>query len=252
MVEWAGRATFPKGSHCDALVDGEWQEAVVQSVKIVAKKRVYQVSLLPLDSDLQRETDTVRECGDEEDSLVEGDVPLNEQLHYWFDGFMVNSYASFVLVSIAAVITVFFGGLVLLAGGTSVDDPNNTAFENMWVAWKYLNDGAAHADEKIGTTNRFTALCISLLGILIMSILMGFVVDLISVQMEELRKGHSKVVEFQHTLILGWSEKIITILEELCAACETMADGSQGGCIVILNDSMEKCEMEAPDSSLYP
>jgi hypothetical protein len=52
-------------------------------------------------------------------------------------------------------------------------------------------------------------------------------------------------VEKDHTLILGWSEKIITILEEICAACETMADGSEGGCIVILNDTMEKQEMDA-------
>jgi hypothetical protein len=67
---------------------------------------------------------------------------------------MVNSYAIFVLVSIACIATVFFGGLFLLAGGTSTTP--NTALENMWVAWKYLNDAAASNDEKIGTWNRFT------------------------------------------------------------------------------------------------
>ena len=91
---------------------------------------------------------------------------------------------------------------------------------------------------------RMVSCAISILGILIMSILMGFVVDAISFQMEQLRKGKSKVAEVNHALILGWSEKIITVIRELCAACETMPDGSEGSCVVILSDTLEKEEME--------
>ena len=61
-----------------------------------------------------------RDSGNEAPVLDPTDVPLSQILHYKFDNFMVNSYAIFVLVSIAAIITVLFGGLFLLAGGTSI------------------------------------------------------------------------------------------------------------------------------------
>lgn len=84
----------------------------------------------------------------------------------------------------------------------------------------------------------------SIAGIIVMSILMGFVVDIVSVSMEELRKGKSKVVETNHTLILGWTDKLFSVLKEICDACSTMEDGSKGGVIVILADLMEKVEMD--------
>ena len=62
----------------------------------------------------------------------------------------------------------------------------------MWVAWKFLNDPAAHTDE-VGLGARSMGFVISILGILIMSILIGFIVDMVSAGMEELRKGKSKV-----------------------------------------------------------
>merc|ERR1712072_574055 len=62
--------------------------------------------------------------------------------------------------------------------------------------------------------------------------------------MDELRKGKSTVVETNHVLVLGWSDKLIGIMVEICSACETMPDGTEGSCIVILNDTLEKTEME--------
>jgi len=128
-------------------------------------------------------------------------------------------------------------------------DIDNTLWENMWQVWKWLNDPAAHTDEdqKYGSI-RFLGFIWAILGILVMSILLGFIVDLVSSMMEELRKGKSKVVEKDHTLILGWSDKLFGVIVEICSACETMPDGSVGGCIVILADVLEKVEM---DETLY-
>jgi len=38
--------------------------------------------------------------------------------------------------------------------------------------------------------------------------------------MERLRKGRSQVLETDHSLVLGWSAQIFTILNELMAANE--------------------------------
>merc|ERR1711970_469400 len=63
--------------------------------------------------------------------------------------------------------------------------------------------------------------------------------------MEQLRKGKSIVMESQHTLILGWTDKTFSLITELCLANESRADGSRGGVIVILaNKHTEKAEME--------
>ena len=81
---------------------------------------------------------------------------------------------------------------------------------------------------------RAVGLVVSMIGLFIFAMLMGFVFDLITVNMEELRKGKSMVVEKDHTLILGWSDKLYTILLELCDANESRPDGTMGGVIVIL------------------
>eukprot|EP00662_Eupelagonemidae_sp_cell21_P025924 gene25924-43355_t len=65
------------------------------------------------------------------------------------------------------------------------------------------------------------------------------------VQFERLRQGTAKVVEIDHVLILGWSDKTISLIRELATANQSaVLDGSGSGSIVILADSMEKQQME--------
>ena len=163
-----------------------------------------------------------------------GGPSMQEMFNYHFDNFMVLPYASFILITIATIINVVVGGGLMQ--WARLDTPAETTYlENAWWTWKALNDPAAHTDE-VGFGPRFVGFLVSLAGIIIMSILMGFIVDLIAISMEELRKGKSKVVEENHTLILGWNEKLFGVLFEICDACKTMADGSEGGVIVILRE----------------
>jgi voltage-gated potassium channel Kch len=57
--------------------------------------------------------------------------------------------------------------------------------------------------------------------------------------MERLRKGRSQVLENNHSLVLGWSPQIFTILHELMAASENQKNAR----IVVLADK-DKVEME--------
>lgn len=75
---------------------------------------------------------------------------------------------------------------------------------------QYLNDPSAHLG--LQGPIRLAGIIVAISGIITMSILMGFVVDLVSVCMEDLRKGKSTPVEKGHTLILGWSEKMFSTL----------------------------------------
>jgi voltage-gated potassium channel Kch len=69
--------------------------------------------------------------------------------------------------------------------------------------------------------------------------LIGVLNNGIESQMHRLRKGRSIVLETNHTLILGWSAQIFTILNELMTANENQANAR----IVILADK-DKVEME--------
>eukprot|EP01052_Picozoa_sp_SAG31_P029963 SAG31_NODE_3030_length_4767_cov_3.085904_3_plen_554_part_00 len=63
--------------------------------------------------------------------------------------------------------------------------------------------------------------------------------------MEEFNKGLSKVMESDHTLLLGWNDKTIPTILELCNANESEG----GGTIVVLADR-DKQEMEAEISEV--
>ena len=82
-------------------------------------------------------------------------------------------------------------------------------------------------------------LLVTLGGIFIVSTLIGVLTAGVEGKLEELRKGRSQVLESGHTLILGWSPQIFTILSELMIANENRKSAR----IVILADH-DKVEME--------
>jgi hypothetical protein len=77
-------------------------------------------------------------------------------------------------------------------------------------------------------------------GVFVISTLIGVLTAGVEGKLEELRKGRSRVLENDHTLILGWSPQIFTIISELVIANENR---KRGAVIVILADQ-DKVEME--------
>ena len=57
--------------------------------------------------------------------------------------------------------------------------------------------------------------------------------------MEEFNKGLSKVMETGHHLLLGWNDKTIPTILELCNANE-----SEGGVVIVVLAERDKQEME--------
>jgi voltage-gated potassium channel Kch len=88
---------------------------------------------------------------------------------------------------------------------------------------------------------------ITLGGIFIFSILVGLLTTGISSKLESLQKGHSEVVEKNHTVILGWSSQIFTILSELIEA----NSNQKNACIVIMS-TLDKVEMDEEIRSRIP
>jgi len=77
-------------------------------------------------------------------------------------------------------------------------------------------------------------------GLILLSMLIGFITTALVQKMEELRKGRSTVIENEHSLILGWNpQRVIEIIRELILANESEDNPS----VVILAD-VDKEEMD--------
>ncbi|HOZ37767.1 MAG TPA: hypothetical protein PLH64_03360 [Anaerolineaceae bacterium] len=104
-------------------------------------------------------------------------------------------------------------------------------FEAFWASlMRTLDPGTMGGDD--GWTFRILMLFVTLGGIFIISALIGVISNGLNNRLESLKRGRSFVVEENHTVILGWNEKVFTIVKELCIANQNRQDA----CIVIMGE----------------
>ncbi|XP_075662403.1 ion channel CASTOR-like isoform X3 [Castanea sativa] len=164
---------------------------------------------------------------------ISEEVSLNKQLAYRVDLFLsVHPYAKPLALLVATLLLICLGGLALYG----VTD--GSLAECLWLSWTYVADSGNHADSE-GIRWKLVSVSISFGGMLIFAMMLGLVSDAISEKLDSLRKGRSEVVEKSHTLILGWSDKLGSLLNQLA-----MANESLGGGIVVVMAERDKEEME--------
>ena len=123
-------------------------------------------------------------------------------------------------LSIATLLFVASVSLILNSGLCNSADFESAGFiESFWLALNSAMDpGGVY---ELGWTYRLVMLGVSIFGILIVGTLIGVLTAGIDSVVTELRKGRSVVDESDHTLILGWSSKIVDAVEELIRANES-------------------------------
>ena len=130
-------------------------------------------------------------------------VSLNKQLAYRVDVFLsVHPYGKPLALLVATLLLICLGGLALYG----VTD--GSLAECLWLSWTYIADSGNHAGSE-GIGWKLVSVSISYSGMLIFAMMLGLVSDAISEKLDSLRKGRSEVVEQNHTLILGWSHKLV-------------------------------------------
>ena len=134
---------------------------------------------------------------------------------------------------------VFIAALVLTVFGIGVnEDKTPSLLERFWQSLlRILDPGTFSGDA--GWPLRITMLLVTLLGVLIGGSLIGLIVAGVDSKVEQLRRGRGVVAERGHTLILGWSPRIFTLISEIVEANANQ----RRGCIVVLA-SEEKPTME--------
>jgi voltage-gated potassium channel Kch len=168
---------------------------------------------------------------------------FGERFRYWFDNVMAKGFialvgllalASVLFIAIVAVVVVIFG----LFPPADPELPDPDFFEIFWGnLMRTLDSGTMGGDEGWGF--RGAMLVVTIGGVVIVASLIGIISGAFDNKVEELRKGRSKIVESDHTLILGWSSKVFPVISEIVTANESRKRST----IVVLADR-DKVEME--------
>ncbi len=135
--------------------------------------------------------------------------------------------AVLVMVLLTAIVAVLFG-----AGPTG--NPITAAYNALLHT---IDSGTVAGDT--GTGYIILGLVVTAGGIVIFSAFIGVLATSLDERLVELRKGRSMVLERDHTVILGWSDTIFTILSELAVANESEKDP-----VVVILADQDKVEME--------
>jgi ion channel POLLUX/CASTOR len=165
---------------------------------------------------------------------------IRARLRYRFDSAMSRGIGIVILwLAGITVGLVFVAALVLTVFGVGInEDKTPSLLERFWQSLlRILDPGTFSGDA--GWPLRITMLLVTLLGVLIGGSLIGLIVAAVDNKVEQLRRGRSVVVERDHTLILGWSPRVFTLIAEIVEANANQ----RRSCIVILA-SEEKPAME--------
>ncbi len=167
-------------------------------------------------------------------------VSLRQKIKYWFDNLMSKGTLSrLLLLGIITLSVVLAGALasILMGGpdGTGVSSPGRSFWFTLMHA---INTGVLAKEE--GTVQYLLVMTIvTLTGIFITSFLIGTISTGIKDKITELQRGKSRVIEEGHTVIIGFDDNIVSILEEL-----VMANENQQEAIAVIMAEEDKIKME--------
>ncbi|MFM7565284.1 MAG: CASTOR/POLLUX-related putative ion channel [Flavobacteriales bacterium] len=167
---------------------------------------------------------------------------LKEKLRYYFENTMSSGPLSVIRwLGISSLLAILVLGLIIVIFGIKAEPEASDPLGFIEGAWKSLmatlDPGTMGGDE--GWPFRMVRFMATIVGIFLISILIGIISSGIDEQIESLKKGKSKVLESNHVLILGWSEKIYTIIEQLIEA-----NANQKNQAIVVLAERDKVEME--------
>ncbi|MEV4572246.1 TrkA C-terminal domain-containing protein [Nonomuraea jabiensis] len=165
---------------------------------------------------------------------------FRERARYWFDNTMSRGTASLIgwlaVVSVGLVVVVTVLALWLAPG-----EPEGVshAGEVLWISLMHALSPLKIASDKGSVAYLTVMFAGSLGGLFIVSILVGLLSNGLKQKVDRLRRGRSRIVESGHTVVLGWSDQVFTIVAEL-----VKAHASQKGSVIAILAERDKLTME--------
>lgn len=162
---------------------------------------------------------------------------LRQRARYWFDNTMSRGTPALIgwlaIVSVALVVTL--SALIAVA-----DRQRTTAQHTVSEIWKNVVETFKLGGADTGNpAYRVLVIALALAGVFFASTLISLLTSGVNRKLTELRKGRSVVLEKGHTVLLGWSDQVFTIITELMEA----NSNQRRACVAILA-ARDRSEME--------
>lgn len=167
-----------------------------------------------------------------------GEVTTAERLRYEFDKSMAAGPIALVgWLSLITLLVILFASIVLALTHWGSDE-GWSFVESLWQSLMRTMDAGTVAGDT-GWAFRGLNLFVTLMGILVFSALISIISAGLDSALEALRKGRSRVLEAEHTVILNWSPSIFDIISELVVANESRKKAR-----IVIMANKDKVEME--------
>ena len=157
---------------------------------------------------------------------------LREKAHYRIDNFLARGTSALflsLLITFLIAFAIIIGLRMLLYWFSP--DPQAGITDQLWRVYLQLTaPGNMNQDSKSPHHFKIAAVLAGLTGVVIFSTLIATLTTSLNQAIRSLKRGHSRVLEEGHTLILGWTHRVPEILRELVEANESEDDP----CVVIL------------------
>ena len=163
---------------------------------------------------------------------------FKQRFGYWFDNMMAKGTPAmiFMLFLASAIVILFISAVIAITGVA----PNGENFLQLaWMGLLRTLDPGTMGSDSGSPFFLLMMFSVTLGGIFLVSALIGILNSGLDKQLERLRKGRSRVLENGHTLILGWSPQVFTIISELMTANE-----NQKNARIVILANRDKIEME--------
>ncbi|MBB5866804.1 voltage-gated potassium channel Kch [Allocatelliglobosispora scoriae] len=162
-------------------------------------------------------------------------ITRRARLRYWFDNTMSRGTLGLIgwLAVVSIVMVLVVTGALALVEPPGEDNP-------VQLLWQTFVSTFSLGAPETGTVPVLALwFVLGVGGIFIVSALVGLLTSGVNRRLEQLRKGRSQVLERDHSVILGWSDQIYTVIAELAEANKSRRSAA----IAILADQ-DKVTME--------
>jgi hypothetical protein len=168
-----------------------------------------------------------------------------DRFRYWFDRLLSRGSAAAIgwVVWIAVLLAVA-GGLVFWALGIEFDGRTGPV-ESFWQAFLIAIGAGGIVDT--GWVARVSTFFFVFAGVFLTGSLIGVLVAAVTKRLDELRRGRSRVLERDHTVVVGWSPRLMAVIDELLAE----EPAGRRVSVVVLADR-DKQEMEDEFRARHP
>lgn len=160
---------------------------------------------------------------------------IGSRFKYAFDNFMSRGGLSIflALVSLSLFAFVLMSAVRFVVNVFLPDETVKTLGDQFWRVFLQISDaGAVAEDGEADVASKIVGILTIFIGLILFSSLVAFITSQFEAQITALKKGKSQVIESRHTLILGYTDRLVEIARELIVANESERDAA----IVILAD----------------